>query len=170
VAENPPKLFEAVNALAWQQAPVAFEESEKGHGRNETRTTKVLPAPAGLPFPNASQVILTERITTGRPCGKNQAVAALAVTALPAHLAGPADLARHIRDHWKIEANHHVRDVTYREDASQARTNATPRIMASARNQAINLARVAGFKNIPQANDHYKARPDQALQMLGLTM
>jgi hypothetical protein len=98
VAENQPKLFEAVNALAWRGAPVAFEESGKGHGRNETRTTKVLPAPAGLPFPNASQVILTERITTGRPCGKNQAVAALAVTALPAHLAGPADLARHIRE------------------------------------------------------------------------
>jgi predicted transposase YbfD/YdcC len=170
VAENQPKLFEAVNAMAWQQAPVGFEEAGKGHGRSEKRITKVLPAPPGLPFPNAAQVILTERITTGRPGGKIQAVAALAITALPAHLAGPQDLAGHIRNHWKIEVNHHIRDTTYGEDASQVRTGSAPRIMASIRNQALNLAHIAGFTSTPDANDHYKARPDQALELLGLTI
>jgi hypothetical protein len=52
VAENQPKLFEAVNALPWQDTPVGFEESGKG-GRNEKRITKVLPAPPGLPLPGA---------------------------------------------------------------------------------------------------------------------
>lgn len=170
VAENQPKLFEAVNTMDWQQAPVGFEEAGKGHGRNEKRITKVLPAPPGLPFPNATQVILTERITTGRPGGKTQAVAALAITALPAHLAGPRELARHIRNHWKIEVNHHIRDTTYREDASQVRTGSAPRIMASIRNQALNLAHIAGFTSTPDANNHYKARPDQALHLLGLTI
>jgi hypothetical protein len=42
--------------------------------------------------------------------------------------------------------------------------------MASARNQAINLAQIASFTNIPHANDHDKAHPDQALQLLGLSM
>jgi predicted transposase YbfD/YdcC len=170
VAQNQPKLFDAVNTLDWDQTPVTFQETSKGHGRIETRTTKVLPAPADLPFPNAQQIILTERTTTGRPDGKIHAVAALAITALPADRATPADLAGHIRGHWKIEARHHVRDVTYREDASRTRTGNTPRIMASARNQAIDLAQIAGFTNIPQANDHYRNRPDQALQLLGLTM
>jgi predicted transposase YbfD/YdcC len=170
VAENQPKLFEAVNAMAWEQAPVGFEESGKGHGRTERRITKVLKAPADLPFPNAAQVILTERITTGRPGGKIHAVAALAITALPAHLAGPRELAGHIRNHWRIEVNHHIRDTTYGEDASQVRTGSAPRIMASLRNQALNLTRIAGFTSTPDANDHYKARPDQALELLGLTI
>ena len=42
--------------------------------------------------------------------------------------------------------------------------------MASIRNQALNLAHIAGFTSTPDANDHYKARPDQALELLGLTM
>ena len=29
----------------------------------------------------------------------------------------PAQLAGWIRGHWQIEALHHIRDVTYREDA-----------------------------------------------------
>jgi hypothetical protein len=42
--------------------------------------------------------------------------------------------------------------------------------MASARNQAINLARIAGWTNTAQATDHYRDHPADALQLLGLTM
>lgn len=45
--------------------------------------------------------------------------------------AGPAELAGCIRGHWAIEALHHIRDVTYAEDASQVRTGNAPRAMAS---------------------------------------
>ena len=65
---------------------------------------------------------------------------------------------------------HHVRDVTYGEDASRVRTGSDARVMASVRNLAISLARTAGWTNIPQANDHYRAYADHALQLLGLTM
>lgn len=41
-----------------------------------------------------------------------------AVTSLTAEQAAPAELARLIRSHRKIEALHHVRDVTFAEDAS----------------------------------------------------
>lgn len=170
VAENQPKLFAAINALPWEAAPVGYAEEGNAHGRHELRVTKVLPAPPGLPFPYAKQVILTERITTGRGDGKTHAVAALAVTAVPARLAGPADLANMIRGHWGIEALHHVRDVTYREDSSRVRTGNAPRIMASARNQAVSLARTAGWTNTAQATDHYSHHPADALQLLGLTM
>jgi predicted transposase YbfD/YdcC len=170
VAENQPKLFAAVNAMPWETTPVGYAEEGKAHGRHERRVTKVLPAPPGLPFPDAKQVILTERITTGRGDDKTHAVAALAVTAVPARLAGPADLARMIRGHWGIESLHHVRDVTYLEDSSRVRTGNAPRIMASARNQAINLAQIAGWTNTAQATDHYLHHPADALQLLGLTM
>ncbi len=42
--------------------------------------------------------------------------------------------------------------------------------MAAARNLAISLANIAGWKNIPQANDYYRTHADHALQLLGLTM
>jgi predicted transposase YbfD/YdcC len=97
-------------------------------------------------------------------------VAALAVTSIPARLVGPAALATMVRGHWGIESLHHVRDTTYREDHSRVRTGSAPRVMASVRNQAISLANTAGWKNIAQATDHYRDRPADALQLLGLTM
>lgn len=48
-------------------------------------------------------------------------------TSLLADLATPAQRAALIRGHWSIEVLHHVREVTYREDASKIRTGAAPR-------------------------------------------
>jgi hypothetical protein len=61
-------------------------------------------------------------------------VTAYAVTNLTAAQAHPARLADHLRGHWGIEALHHIRDVTFAEDASQLRTGAGPSVMASLRN------------------------------------
>ncbi|MFD8767315.1 hypothetical protein [Streptomyces mirabilis] len=44
------------------------------------------------------------------------------VTSVTAEQATAAQLAQLVRDHWKIEALHHVRDTTFAEDASQLRT------------------------------------------------
>jgi predicted transposase YbfD/YdcC len=170
VAENQPNLFAAVDALPWHTAPVAHVQEGPNHGRNERRVTKVLPAPKELPFPDARQVILTERTTTGRGDNKIHAVAALAITSAPTDLAPPTDLAAIIRGHWGQEMIHHVRDCTYREDQSRVRTGHAPRIMAAARNLAISLANIAGWKNIPQANDHYRTHTTDALQLLGLSI
>jgi predicted transposase YbfD/YdcC len=109
VAENQPNLFAAVDALPWHTAPVAHVQEGPSHGRHERRVTKVLPAPQDLPFPDARQVILTERTTTGRGDDKTHAVAALAITSAPTDLASPADLAAIIRGHWGQEMIHHVR-------------------------------------------------------------
>src|SRR6266545_1634985 len=56
---------------------------------------------------------------------------AYAVTSLSATQASPARLADWIRGQWGIEALHHLRDVTFAEDASQVRTGTAPRAMAS---------------------------------------
>jgi len=58
-------------------------------------------------------------------------------TVVTAAQASPARLADWIRGHWGIEALHHIRDVTFAEDASQLRTGAAPRTMASLRNLAV---------------------------------
>ena len=59
--------------------------------------------------------------------GKWRTVTAYGITSLTVTQATPADLNRWIRGPWAIEALHHIRDVTYGEDASQARTGNGPR-------------------------------------------
>ncbi|WP_433455476.1 hypothetical protein ACQPXS_45965 [Streptomyces sp. CA-142005] len=86
-----------------------------------------------------------------------------------AEQAAPAQLANLIRDHWKIEALHHVRDVTFAEDASQLRTGTTPRAMATWRNLSIGALRLAGKTNIASALRHNARDSLRPLTLLGLT-
>lgn len=169
VLGNQPTLFAVLDGLDWDNVPLAEKKTERNRGRTETRTIKVLPVPDHLDFPHAERAVLIERTTTGRGDGKIHCYAELGVTSAPTAAADVADLARITRDHWGVEAMHHVRDVTYDEDASRARSGSTPRAMAAFRNLAISLARLAGFKNIARANDHYRDHPADALHLLGLT-
>lgn len=60
-----------------------------------------------------------------------------AVTSLDAHQANPAELASHLRGHWTVEAQHHIRDRVFAEDASTVHAGNAPRAMATLRNLAI---------------------------------
>jgi hypothetical protein len=53
--------------------------------------------------------------------------------------------------HWGIEALHHLRDVTFAEDACQVRTGTAPRAMASLRNLAIGILCARGHRNLAAA-------------------
>src|SRR6185312_13658143 len=137
VKENRRSLFDAIDALPWEQAPIAHSATDRGHGRVTTRTIQVLPAPDKLPFPHVSQVFLIERHVTdlqGRPVS---AVAALGVASPEPRQAGPRDLARYVREQWSIESLHWLRDTLYQEDKSRVRTRSGPRAMAALRNLAI---------------------------------
>ncbi|GAA4937962.1 hypothetical protein GCM10023224_18900 [Streptomonospora halophila] len=58
--------------------------------------------------------------------GKVARTYAYLVTSLPAERIGAAALAGLVRRHWRIEARHHVRDVSFGEDASRTRTGHAP--------------------------------------------
>jgi predicted transposase YbfD/YdcC len=103
VKENRRALSGALDALPWDQVPVAHTATDKGHGRITTRTIQVLPAPDDLPFPHVSQVFLIERHVTGLRGEPVSAVAALGVASPEAGRASPADLARYVRQQWSIE-------------------------------------------------------------------
>jgi DDE_Tnp_1-associated/Transposase DDE domain len=62
--QNQPRLYAALDALAWADVPIAARDVDTGHGRITTRTIQVLPAPADLPFPHVNQVWLIERYVT----------------------------------------------------------------------------------------------------------
>jgi predicted transposase YbfD/YdcC len=54
VKDNQPGLLDALDALPWQDVPVAHAATDRGHGRVTTRTIQVLDAPPDLPFPHVS--------------------------------------------------------------------------------------------------------------------
>ncbi len=122
-----------------------------------------------LDFPHAAQAIRITRRVRDQKTKKWRTVTVYAVTSLTAVQAGPAELASHIRGHWHIEALHHIRDVTYTEDASQIRTGNTPRAMATLRNLAIGLLRHAGQSNIAKALRHNARNHRRPLLLLGIT-
>ena len=109
VKENRRALSGAINALPWEQVPIAHAATDKGHGRITTRTIQVLPAPDGLPFPHVSQVFLIERYVTGLHGRPVSAVAALGVASPEPGQAGAADLAGYVREQWSIESLHWIR-------------------------------------------------------------
>ena len=92
-----------------------------------------------------------------------------ALTSLTAAQASPARLADWICGQWGIEALHHIRDVTFAEDASQLRTGTAPRAMASLRNLAIGILRRHGHRNIAAALRRNARDATRVLPLLGIT-
>jgi predicted transposase YbfD/YdcC len=167
VKRNQPKLYRQLKALPWKQVPVQDETHDRGHGRYEIRRLQVISSDR-LDFPHAAQAIRITRRVRHQKTKKWRTVTVYAATSLTAVQAGPAQLARYIRGHWGIEALHHIRDVTYAEDASQVRTGNAPRAMASLRNLAIGILRRAGRSNIAKALRHNARDALRPLSLLGI--
>ncbi|WP_326826977.1 ISAs1 family transposase [Streptosporangium sp. NBC_01756] len=160
VKANQPGLHAAaIMALAGPDiafAALTHMEIDRGHGRSEQRITRTAPAD-GIDFPHAAQVFRILRYRGGLDGQRRSKEAVYGITDLTAEQAGAAQIATYVRDHWKAIENgtHHVRDVTFGEDAHQARTGALPRILATFRNLAIGALRHAGHTNIAHARRHH---------------
>jgi hypothetical protein len=98
------------------------------------------------------------------------AVTVYAITNPSFELARPARLADLLRGHWAIEALHHIRDVTFAEDASQLRTGSGPSVMAALRNLAIGVLCRAGPANLAAALRHHAREPHRPLASLGISL
>jgi hypothetical protein len=68
-----------------------------------------------------------------------------------------------------MEDLHHIRDVTYGEDASQTRTGSGPQTMATLRNPAIAILKPARHASIAAARRHHTRDATRTLTTLGLT-
>ena len=91
------------------------------------------------------------------------------VTSLLPQRASPAQVLGYNRAHWEIENRlHHVRDMTYDEDRSQVRKGRRPHAMATVRNVAISLLRLAGAESIAAATRYLGRQVERPLRLLGL--
>ena len=166
VKNNQPLLHARVKALPWQQVPAGSTTRETGHGRTETRTLKTAHV-RGLDFPFARQAIKITRWRQDTATGKISRETVYAITSLTSALATARDLARLAREHWTIEAHHHIRDVTFGEDTSASRTGSGPSNLATIRAAIIAAIKDAGYLHVPEGRrDH--TTPAEALRLHGL--
>jgi predicted transposase YbfD/YdcC len=143
--KNQNTLYEDVAARfeqlqAQQSAPCnVYETHEKGHGREERRTTYALPVPGNLPQRDLWKdlqsigMVVSRRVLNGREESQvRYYISSLADNA--------EELAKAVRWHWGIENSlHWVLDVTFREDDCRIRKGYGPENMATLRRLAISL-------------------------------
>ena len=132
VKANQPLLHARLKALPWRQVPAGDLTREAGHGRAETRTLKTAHF-KDLDFPFARQAIKITRWRQDTATGKISRETVYAITSLTSAQATATDLARLAREHWTIEAHHHIRDVTFGEDSAASRTGSGPANLATIR-------------------------------------
>ena len=163
---NQPLLHAQVKALPWRQVPAGSSARDTGHGRTETRTLKAAHV-SRLDFPRARQAIKITRWRKDTATGKTSRETVYAVTSLTSAHATAQDLARLVREHWSIEAHHHVRDVTFSEDTATSRTGSGPANLATIRAAIIAAIKDAGYLHIPEGRrDH--TTPAETLRLHGL--
>jgi hypothetical protein len=122
-------------------------------------------------FPYLAQAFCIERTRTNLRGELLSSEVVYGVTSLGPERAGPKRLLSLNRNHWIIENGlHYVRDVTFDEDRCRIRKKSGARMMASLRNLAISLLRLARATNIAQALRTCMRNERRPLRLLGLAV
>jgi hypothetical protein len=156
----------------WNHFPPQSETLDKAHGRLEIRRIWTRTELQGyLDFPYAAQVFAVERNRTQLTTGPFRTETAYGVTRLSREKASPARLLTLNRNHWEIENRlHWIRDWTFDEDRCRIRRGAGAHVMASRRNLALSLLRLAGAASPTEAL-RFCGRSDlRPLRMIGLAV
>jgi predicted transposase YbfD/YdcC len=179
VKKNQAALYEYLELLFGLPAHPADHEvwdtvgptSEKGHGRLETRTLTCGNAHIeDVDWPHVQQVVRRECERIMLKTGKRTSEVSYGLVSLRPDEGGAAVIEAFWRGHWTIENRlHHVRDVTFGEDAGHAAQGATAHVLAALRNGLLYLFRQARWSSIPDALAHYGASVVRAFTLIGLT-
>jgi hypothetical protein len=122
-------------------------------------------------FPYLAQAFCIHRHTTDLNGKELRSECAYGVTSIATSKATPAQVLDFNRNHWSIENKvHWVRDVTFDEDRSRVRKKAGPHVMASLRNLAMSMLRMAGTDNIAEALRFCAWNIKRPLRLIGIAM
>ena len=172
VKDNQGAIVQDLRAIDWSDAPW-HETLDKGHGRIERRRCAVVDL-SGAEWEGYAnlhgrrQAVRIEREREILKTGKHSIEVAYSLTSLGADRAGAEELLALVRNHWHIENRlHYVRDFTYDEDRCRAWVRHLPRNLSCLTNAAIAIVRTHGrFRYLPEANRHYAARAQEALDAI----
>jgi len=121
--------------------------------------------PDWVGFPGAAQVVQVRRTRTVN--GHKTTEVVYAICSLDMVTVPPATVATWIQGHWSIEnALHWVRDVVFDEDRHQLRTGSGAHVMATLRNTAISLLRLAGHTRIASRLRHHSRNPHRPINLI----
>jgi predicted transposase YbfD/YdcC len=177
VKDNQPVLLAAVQQVESNDQPFErvcqVEQARNRIERREVRLFDAAPVLADLPESSGwperlAAVIRVQRDTdcfdTRLGDWKRRSETAYYVAT---HRYSVEVFAEAIRGHWGVEnRNHHVRDVTLREDASRIRRN--PGIFARLRSFTLNILRKNQITNVSEALYDNALRLDNLLDYAGI--
>jgi predicted transposase YbfD/YdcC len=116
-------------------------------------------------WPQLAQVVRVER--ERRIGGETAVEVGYYITSLGRERADAARLGELIRAHWGIENRlHHVRDVTWGEDACRVRKGNGPQLLAALRNTANYLLGRARAPSKAAATRRFAAHPHEAVTLV----
>ena len=143
-----PTLHAQLRQLPWQDAPARHRSRDRGHGRVQTRSLKVVTV-AGLGFRTHARQCSSLAASVTSTAAADAPWSSTRSPTRPSPRPAPRSWPGLLGGHWTIERTlHWVRDVTCAKDASRVRTGTAPRAMATLRNLAIGALRLAGSTNI----------------------
>ena len=141
-------------------------EEDRSKGRIVRRCIWVAPA-TGVEFPGAAQVFRIRRDTFDHQGNHLRKEIVHGVTSLTTEQATPMVLARLIRHHWGIENKiHWIRDAVWREDDQHAYAGTGAQVMATLRNLALSLLRLAGITQIKRTLERIAADRTRILPLI----
>lgn len=170
VKENQPRTYQAI-ATWFAEEPLRHEQNgyakvtEKKHGRLTTWTIETTTAlNTYLDWSGLQQAFKITRKVVYISTGELSEQVRYGITSLSPKSASPEQVLKYKRNHWTIENRlHWVRAVIFDEDRSQVHCGNTHHVMATIRNLAISLLRLADQDSIAQAVRFCAARPDFAI-------
>jgi predicted transposase YbfD/YdcC len=144
------------------------QETNKGHGRLETRTITVSSQLKDfLDWPYLEQVFKLERRFVSFKTGIIQEQTEYGFTSLTREEITPQQLLYNTRSYWGIENGlHYRRDVTLREDYTRMTKGKTGHAMACLNNLLLGiLLSKKKCRTIPMARRYFSAHPAAALEL-----
>jgi predicted transposase YbfD/YdcC len=146
VKQNQPTLYERIEAaidVTSEGDTEGFEEhvtSEKGHGRQETRTYAVVPAPESIDPEGQWRDLKAIGIATSERIDGRGHHSLESRYYILSRVLSAVEFAEAVRGHWGIENNLHWQlDVSFREDECRVRREHAPANLSVIRRFALGL-------------------------------
>lgn len=164
VKDNQPELREQLIHWAAHVEPLGhLSTTEKAHGRIETRQGTLVALEGLAVAPRWAEsgfqtLVVMERQTLAVAQQKRSAETSYYVSNLPVEpeqRPAQENLFNAIRGHWSVEADNHIRDVTFSEDDVKTKNGNQGHILAGLRTLAMGLLRKANIKNFRAALDDF---------------
>ena len=168
--DNQPTLLDQMSQEAAEAVPLALvKSSEKSHGRFEVRQGTLFDVSHLNLDPRWDEsglttLIVMSRRTTEIATQKSSAEVSFYcsnVSVEPGDEQLPKELFTAIREHWGVEADNYIRDVSFQEDQVKTKHGNQGQVLATLRTLAMLLFREAEIKNFRAALETFSDCPEQ---------